>query len=485
MIGLLVALLACTPDAPEPPADSPDSSSEDSPSDDSPPEDSPPEDSGPEPIDWSARFDIGDAIVTTAVGGQGQAEPGVRVEEWLDAAVLSETRGILVGEGGVRIIDIDTAEVLWRTDNRRVYRMAVDGDQAVLADRTQGLQILDLSDLSDPFFTGQIWLTESYHEGVAFDGGRILVGYQEQGGLLLDTAGNELGRLPADNAFAVGLVGDRAVLTDGDELVLFDVADPATPVELDRTTMPGEGRYIDFDGTNLVVALGGQGTSVFRVEDDALIDRGLLTLPGFSADVAIDGDYAWIAAWEVVGLAWIGEDGPVMLSHESPTSSAFGLGAGFGRSVVGDWHYITTMDRVDGVAGPELVTDTGVNVTADEDVHLRFGNGGLFPLSVTLDDPPDGVTLDTSSLVVEPGGSEAVVATLPSTPDETIELTWTSDDPDESTGTTTLSLRTDREGSEHPDFTLSGFVHPSPDLVEFNLADQRGKVVFLAYFATF
>lgn len=482
----MLLLLACTPPETPPGTTSGDSPIAESRADSDSPTDSPidtaPVDTGP---DWTQRFELGDAILATGRGGQGNAGPGVPVEEWLDAVVLSETRAFIVGEGGMRLVDLDTADVLWEDTNRRTYESALDGDLVVLGNRTSTLQVVDVSDHERIRITQFIELPDSYHEELAFDDGRILVGYQELGGLMLDTAGNELGTLPADNAFAVGLVGDRAVLTDDEELVLFDVTDPASPLELDRVTMSGEGRGLDFDGTELVVALGGKGVTVYRVEEDAFVHRGDLEVPGVVTDVALDGETAWIAAWEVTALAWIGDGGPVILTHETPTSSAMAVAAGHGKAIVGDWHYIATMARVDGVAGPELVIDEGVNVRPAEDVVVELSNGGPFPLTFAFDAPPDGVTLDTSELVLAPGERGTRVATLPDELTDAMELTWTSDDPDETAGTFVLTPRDDREGSEHPDFTLNGFVHPDPTPQTFSLAEQRGKVVVLAYFATF
>ncbi|MDP7111369.1 MAG: hypothetical protein QGH45_05375, partial [Myxococcota bacterium] len=126
------------------------------------------------------------------------------------------------------------------------------------------------------------------------------------------------------------------------------------------------------------MGLGGNGAAVFEVDGDSLVELGRVAPPGSALSVALDGDYLWIGGWELVGLAWIGPDGPLMLGHEPPESSAMGVGATGGVAVVADWYFVTTMARGDLVAGSEVVLPERIFFTGDplDPNTLSVHNGG-------------------------------------------------------------------------------------------------------------
>ena len=61
-----------------------------------------------------------------------------------------------------------------------------------------------------------------------------------------------------------------------------------------------------------------------------------------------------------MGLAYLGGEEPVVLGHEDVAQSALGIGASNGRAVVADWFFVSMLERQEGLAGPELVTQDAV-----------------------------------------------------------------------------------------------------------------------------
>ena len=426
-------------------------------------------------------YTLGDPIITIGTWPGGYPSKGDDFVEWMDAAAIDSSTALMVGQGGYARLDLDSATITEQVHDMRGYRVAIDGGQAAIATRTAGVMVVDTQTLNR---TGDYAGPGGTHEDIAADGGRILVGWKEQGGILLDADLNELGRLEADSAFAVGLSGDRALLTDGDQLVLFDITDPANAAELDRVTTAGEGRDIAFDGSHIAVGMGGSGVGIYALESDTLAHRGDLSVPGSAFSVALDGDYLWIAAWEVVALAWIGEGDPVVLGHESPQTSAMGLGAVDGRAAVADWYNATALQRIEGVAGPELVLPERIYLPSDSAVTLPVENGGAMDLSIDFTLPPD-VALSATSLVLSPGDKQNLLLSVPDDLTTSSIISWTSNDPDEPSGGISVSRSSQGVGTVHEDFTVKGFVWPDTTASLYTLSEHLGEVVFLAYWSDY
>ena len=273
-----------------------------------------------DPFDWADHFAVGDPIEARWTASESGS--GMDLLEWVDAVVLTEELGMVTGEGGWATVDMASGELLTFAEMDRGYFVDADADHAVVGERIYGITVLDLSDPAVPTVRAEVQPSDGYHEDVAIDGELVLVGYHDEGGLLLDLDLNELGTIPAADAFAVDLSGDRAVLTDGSQLGLWDVSDPAEPVLLDSVEMLGSGRDLAFDGETVAVGLGGRGVSVYAVEEDLLVHRGDLPVAGAAFSVSLDGDHLWIGAWETLAVAWVGEGDVGILGHAVATESA-------------------------------------------------------------------------------------------------------------------------------------------------------------------
>ena len=438
-----------------------------------------------------AGFALGDPILTVAREGTDAPGGGAgTMVEWVDATMLTDRYGLTVGVGGWAVVDSETGERIFQEDVPRAYRVDSDGQTLVATTRQGQVLRADLSDPTNPvkgrdYFMGG----DAANEDIAVDGNLVLVGWTSEGGVLYDLTserGDPVGTLPVDWAFAVGLSGDRAVVTSHTELSLWDVSDPSSPVGLDAVTLAAEGRDLDFDGVRVVVATGGAGVEVFSVQDDSLVSTGSFTVPGSAMGVALDGDHAWVSAWETVGLAYLGGEEPVVLGHEDVAQSALGIGASNGRAVVADWFFVSMLERQEGLAGPELVTQDAVWLSGtDEAVLHPVRNGGAFDLEVTVSVQGE-VTVEPETLSLAPGErANLVVTPSPSMRDPFASLWLTTNDPDETEVEVRMSLPEGNIGSTHGSLALQGFTLPEGTPQAFSLDDQRGKVVLLVYFALY
>jgi len=444
-------------------------------------------DSGDSGDTGSDELSFGDPILTLGSHVEGGAGEPITYE-WVDAAPINDDWAIVVGQGGYGIVSMADGELVHQERERRALRVDSDGQHAILGTRSDGLLLVDVS--PGEATRGAVSLRPAglrgVHEGVAIDGSRILVGARDGGGLLLDLDGTSLGVLPASDAFAVGLSGDRAIVTDDDILLLYDITTPSEPIELARATMSGEGRDVSWHGDTLVVGMGGVGTSFWSTEGDALRHRGDITTSGSALSVATDGTYAWIGAWEVTVLVDLQDDEPRLLGHETPVYSALGVASSNGRAMVADWFASTALEAVPGVAAPEVEgPDTLWFSALDEPSRAAtFRNHGPLDLEVSLE--VDGeANLSEDAFTVGAYSSHQV--TVEWTGDRTrgTYIHWTTNDPDEPTGTLALRLADQGVGTLHEDFTLPGIELPDGDESTWTLSDTRGKAVVLVYWALF
>lgn len=441
-----------------------------------------------EEFDWSSAFEEGDPItVVAAVADNGE---GFDLVEWMDAEILDASHGLVTGQGGWGIIDLETGATLEKSGDERGYRLARSGDYASIARRTGGLVVLDVSDTGLPVQLAEAKPFEGYHEDISMDGERILVGAHDEGAVFFDLELTQLATLPVDDAFAVGLVGDRAVVTHNTTLELWDVSDLDDAQLLDTVEMGGEGRDIAFDGAHLAVGLGGNGVGVYAVEsDDTLVHRGDLEVPGSAFGVSLDGDYLWIGAWETAAVAWIGEGGPGILGHEFPAESAMGVGAGEGLALIADWKSQSVFQLEEGLAGAELVVPDRVTYPKGETdgIAVRIENDGVFDLEFTTSAPSDGWSWDDTPITLAPGAGALLVVTPPEDGSgSTFSIAYTSNDPDELSGEIEFRAADGSVGQPHPEFSLESFSWPDESVTLRGYdADDHDAIIFLAYFALY
>ena len=424
----------------------------------------------------------GDPLELVNVGTVG----GSKAWHMLDVVALDDEVALASGNGGLALVELASGDQRWIESYGRTYDLAWDGglERAYLGSREEEVLVVGLSDRERPETLGSFSDWEGYHEDLAADSGRVLVAAPQTGAVLVDGQSLEpLATIPAGWAAAVGLHGDRAVVGDAAELVLYDLSDPASPRELDREAVRATARDIDFDGARVGVALGGHGVAALDVVDDDLVLRGQLELPGACYGVALDGDELWASAWSEVALVWLGEGGPVVVGTEPIDTATVGISAHGGRTVAADWFGTTVVDRVEGLAGPELVVPETAWSDRDDPptATVRIANLGAIPLEV---EPRLG-TVSLDALLLEPGESESVVVT--GEPGQVLSTTLEllTNDPDEPQVAVEVRTGEQSVGLPHEELELQGYVYPDTNLTPYRLSEQRGRVVFLAYFALY
>lgn len=414
------------------------------------------------------EFEFGDAIT--------EINRGIFTEgfyEITDAEPFDETQDIFIGQGGALLMDRATGEVNEYWEGPRLLRVDADNGLAVGAGSHEAMLLPGFRRIGTGILTRA--------EDAAIHGNLIGVAARDQGVLLFNRDGGELGSIPATDAWSVAIQSERALVSDDGELVLWDLADPENPVELDRIGVASIVKDIDWQGDVAAVALGAWGAQMIDVGPDSLTRGANVAMPGTVMNLSLEpgGEWLWMASWEATGLAWVGAGGPVVVGHESPDESAMAITAVDGVASLGDWMQRATLERTGLASGelhiPGLHRFDVFMVDANASEHtMPIENRGAFPLTVSIE--VEGATVTPAELVVDPGssGSFTIQGTLNGG-----KIVVTSDDPDEANVELLVQSRPEGLGSTHPEIELQGFVWPDSELNLYR--STQGQVYFLAY----
>jgi len=107
----------------------------------------------------------------------------------------------------------------------------------------------------------------------------------------------ELGFVLAPASYAMALDGTTLYALCGDDLLTVDLADPSTPVELDRLELPGTGMGIALLDHAAVIITEYDGLLVVALDDPAAPEVVVqFPIDGYGMDVTIVDDLAYVAA---------------------------------------------------------------------------------------------------------------------------------------------------------------------------------------------
>lgn len=172
--------------------------------------------------------------------------------------------------------------------------VTVSGNRAYVADFSAGMEIIDVSDPSNPVLLGQ-YDSPGYAWGVAIAGNFAYLADEATGLIVLDVSdpsGPERigGYNTSGSAFSVSLVGSLAYVADGEAgLIILDVSTPATPHRVGSLRLPGEVRQVVVSGNYAYLAdrtLDGTDWSIGALH---VIDVSDPTAPTLAASFATRG----------------------------------------------------------------------------------------------------------------------------------------------------------------------------------------------------
>jgi hypothetical protein len=332
------------------------------------------------------------------------------------------------GAGGLRIVDTsDPQSPVLRGaagDPDAAYDVTLAGGLAYVAFGGEGVAIVDGGDPDQPVIVGRIH-TPGGAQGVVVSDTVAFVA-DDVIGLMLFDVGDPAAPDPmgVDNtpgrAVDVALSGALAYVAD--ELAglrIVNVADPEAPWLVNTVPMPDAGYSVVVDGTaGYAYVAAGSGLQVVDISTPGgETIAGSIETPGWARDVAIDGDFAFVAAG-VPGLRVIDISDPGNPSEVNHVASSIST---YGVSVTGDHLFVAesngglrVLDIANPLPVPVLATmpvdpgETVVHLDAESGTVFGAGQGtGLFGVrlgdSELVDQGSVQLPADVADLVVQDG----------------------------------------------------------------------------------
>ena len=389
----------------------------------------------------------------------------------------------------------------------RCQHLAWDGDAVYVTSRGDELQpvpFVALFDLAQRREIATFQLPGKSFEGIAASSGKAYVAMHQDGLLVLERSGTALVQRGVatglQNARGVEVSGARVYVADGaGGLAVVDVSDAANPRTLGRALTGGNAGSVVVEGSLAYVAAGSAGLAIVDVSDPTAPRLlGTAPTPGNAVQVSVARGRAWVAAWNDVRVFDVSEPArPRLIAVEHvPTGSllsrVLGVAARGDNGFFGEWTGMYSYELHPQRTAPHLsvaqrTIEFGVVAPGRADAFaLAVKNEGTARLVAWSVAVPDSAAfkVDRPSLLLETGQEAAIEITFhPSTASlQRGTLVIQSDDP--GAMDVRIPITGNRPGASVGD--------PAPEVAvelldgtTWQLSKQTGKVVVLAYFATF
>jgi WD40 repeat protein len=265
----------------------------------------------------------------------------------------------------------------------------VNGNFAYVAAGSAGLQVVDVSDRSNPAIAGSLALPGNAND-VRLLGNRAYVAAGSAGLHVIDISNPltpvKLGTLGTGaNALDVAVRGTTAYIADGSNLFLADVTNPAAPTQISALPLTGLVQGVDVDTQRklAVVTAGTTGIYVIDISNPAAPAVLGSVSTGDARDVQIRGNIAFVADFQnsTTSVDITTPSAPVVVSHITDPNIG-----GFLQDIVlsGNFALAADVKFVNGIpitdiSNPaSLVARTILNFTQRDDNGMGIAADGTY-----------------------------------------------------------------------------------------------------------
>jgi hypothetical protein len=182
----------------------------------------------------------------------------------------------------------------------QAYDVAVQGNYAYVADYTNGLHVVDVTDPENPTSAGSVGFSGGANN-IAVDGNYAYLSATFAGLQVVNITDPanpvHVGNYDTPgNAYAVAVLGNLAFIADDTYgLQIIDISDPASPSLIGTYDTPGNANGLAVDGDYVFVADAFTGLLIINISNPALpVLLGIYDTPGYAAGVSVAGDIAYV-----------------------------------------------------------------------------------------------------------------------------------------------------------------------------------------------
>jgi len=244
--------------------------------------------------DWTGGLRIVDVHDPAAPFELGALETfdAWRIELSEDGHYAYVVEGVVNQLDRLKVIDVSDLSAPVEVSTIQLWDMAwevvVSGNHVFVANHDGGVRIIDVSDPAGPFLAGHYatnWVWDlrvqgdyAYVASTDWSGGFLILDVSDPTAPSLVSKYNPSGWF---HPYHVDVIGDFAYVTRDEDLHLFDISDPANPIELDDVELPES-----------IGSLTSRGTEIFATN----LSAGVLVYENALRDPALEADATFLSA---------------------------------------------------------------------------------------------------------------------------------------------------------------------------------------------
>ena len=424
-------------------------------------------------------------------------------EELLDVYINDDLAFIPGGLFGLNIVNISdpahTVVVGTYSSNNcawgRLYSWSVFNEYAYGAGRECGIEIIDISNITDPQFANNIGKSNIRYEHTEVQN-NFLYAARHQAGIEIFSLTNprspfSVGEINTKNAWAVLPFGDFLFVADGgDGIKIIDISTPSSLSVIASLNTSGSAKDLAISGNHLFVAVGANGVDMIDIsnpENPLLISNYNTT--GYASRVSANDSLVAVSDWDDVEVLGFSTGKLILKGFKNTTGRTMAVAMKGNDIISAEW-FLLTMFRYGQVDGADIdfserkIEFPRVNNGSQESLSISVSNNGNETLSiVSINNNNSDFTVYGPFNSLAPGGKSNVTITyLPGTNNWRKSVIFNSNDPDETQAAILLQGNFPygpMPGDPAPDFDL-----PLVGKVDNNitLESLNGQPTLIAFF---
>ena len=303
------------------------------------------------------------------------------------------------------------------------------------------------------------------------------------------------------NAWKIAAQGHTLYVADGEGgLKVVDISNVDVPEIIQSVQTTALARDVTANAQRVFVGMGGGGVDVFDIQGQELAFVTNIDAAGSVQGVSVGSGRLAVAAWshlavyDATNLQLLGTE---LIKLFPEFNQVFGVAVHGNVMHVAEWEGLHLIQHVPGQVGPDLHIDTelinfGIGKTPAKGVLVR--NRGLLPLDIYNISATPSSQFDATpkSLSVVPGGVEFFEVHFDASglgPDFNLNGTLTLDTNDPDSGQSPFKMHITASTGQFGGLTVGDALNSKFSFLDptggNQLANLKGKVVILAYFALF
>lgn len=351
--------------------------------------------------------------------------------ELLDVYIHNDLAFIPGGLGGLNIVNIsDPANTVvvgaYKSQNciwGRLYSWSVFENYAYGAGRECGIEIIDISEISDPQYVSNIGELNIRYEHTEVQGNYLYTA-RHQAGIEIFSLTNpqipvSIGAINTNNAWAVLPFGNYLFVADGgDGIKIIDISNPSSLDIIASLPTSGSAKDLSLSANYLFVAVGANGVDMIDVsnpENPIFISN--YNTSGYASRVSANDSLVAVSDWDDVEVLGFKTRELILKGFKNTGGRTMAIAMKDNDIFSAEW-FVLNMFKYEHIDGPDIdfskrkIEFDRVNTNSQKSQTMTIANNGHQELNILNVDLSDtDFTIDVPFNVLSPGEIKEISVT--------------------------------------------------------------------------